>query len=111
MCSSDLTSLSVLAYPPSGVVNIGRVGDDLSASYFPVYSTYSLSPSDLEFFIPSTSTVVSYDGNLQEPYTFPAVTGAFSGDYTLEIRVVSTGEILDSITVPDGENQDIPFNV
>ena len=100
----------------SGIISIGRgdgIGgpEDLNLSYLvELNSVYLLTPPQISLFIPGTSTTVAYDSGLPSPYMFNATFGAFNpGDYTLQIRVTATSQVIATIVVPFGANQDISF--
>ena len=99
------------AQDPYGIINTGRGGgvgsggpDDLNPSFITLIDT-TYAVSDLELYVPTTSTVISYDGGLTPPFTFDSSGNCFNGtDYEMEIRVAATSLVLATVTVPDSLN-------
>jgi len=92
------------AQDPYGYVNTGRGNgsgpDDLNLSYITLIDT-TYAVSDLELYVPTTSTVISYDTTLPAPFTFDSNGNCFNGsDYEIEIRVAATSAVLGTVTVP-----------
>jgi hypothetical protein len=95
--------------PPTGLINIGRGAtgaEDLNATTYTSFTSYTLPESGTELFVTGTGTVISYSGS-----GFPATAGAFNpGDYEIEIRQVSTGRIIARFDVPlNASNEDVAF--
>jgi len=85
-----------------GSINIGYDPDhplDIYASDFTTDKFYSknYAQADLELYFPQTLTTISYSGG------FAATTDVFvTGDHTVQIRVASTGVVIDEFVVPAG---------
>ena len=113
--ATTVDEINNIVNPPTGIIKIGRgdgIGgpEDLNLSYLVELNSVSLTPSQTSLFIPGTSTTVAYDSGLPSPYMFNATFGAFNpGDYTLQIRVTATSQVIATIVVPFGANQDISF--
>lgn len=113
--ATTVDEINNIVNPPTGIINIGRgdgIGgpEDLNLSYIVELNSVSLTPSQTSLFIPGTSTTVAYDSGLPSPYMFNATFGAFNpGDYTLQIRVTATSQVIATIVVPFGANQNISF--
>lgn len=113
--ATTIDEVNNIVNPPTGVISIGRgdgIGgpEDLNLSYFVEFNSVSLTPAETELFVPGTSSIVPYDGGLPSPYTFNAVFGIFNpGDYELQIRVAATSQVIATVVVPFGSNQNISF--
>lgn len=96
---------------PYGYINTGRGGgpstlggDDLNLTYISLINT-TYAVSDLELYVPSVSTTMSYDASLPAPYQFDSSGNVFNGtDYEMQIRVAATGTVLHTLTVPEVDN-------
>lgn len=107
--ATTVDEINNLVNPPTGVLNTGRgaVGpEDLNASTFTSFYSYTLTESDTELFITGTGTIVSYSGG-----GFPATPGAFNPtDYEVQLRQVGTGTIIATFECPlNPANEDISF--
>lgn len=101
---------------PVGVLNTGRGGSgqagplDLNPSYLASLSL-PYTAAELELFVPATATTIPYNPGLPSPYEFDSSGNCFAvGDYTLLVRVVATGYVIGTLTVPEGENEDVGFS-
>lgn len=100
-----------------GIINTGRGSglgpEDLNPSYFTSFNASTgLTEAETELYIPGTDTVISYDAGLPPPYIFDSLGDCFaSGDYTVEIRITATGEVIGTFTCPlSGElNEDVSW--
>jgi len=85
-----------------GSIDIGYDPDhplDIYASDFTTDKFYSknYAQADLELYFPQTLTTISYSGG------FAATTDVFvTGDHTVQVRVASTGVVIDEFIVPAG---------
>ena len=114
--STSVDEINNIINPPVGLLNTGRGAglgpEDLNPSYFRIFNSTTLTPSDCELYVPGTSTVIPYDAGLPAPYTFDSVGDCFaSGDYELQIRVAATSAVIATLTIPLAvvTNVDIPF--
>lgn len=115
--ANDVETVYNIVQQPSGVINTGRGGSgqagplDLNLSYFPTLNDLpGYTQADLELYIPGTQTVISYDPELPAPYTFDSAGNCFAqNDYRLVIRYAGGGAVLRTITVEEGNNQDVAW--
>ena len=105
--ATSIDELNNIVNPPTGVIHIGRTGQDLDPSYYVSFSSTSLTEADTELYIPGTSTVVTYGAYV--PGEFDTPPGAFAlGDYVIQIREVATSSIIAEFECPSGY-EDISF--
>jgi hypothetical protein len=115
--ATDVETVYNIVQQPSGIINTGRGGDgqagplDLNLSYFPELNDMpGYTQADLELFIPGTNTVIPYDPELPAPYTFDSAGNCFkNNDWRLVIRYAGGGAVLRTITVEEGNNQDVAW--
>jgi hypothetical protein len=81
----------------TGTISTGRGGSggdplDMNPSTMTVWNSTTIDVTDTELYIPASSSVVPYDAGLA-PYTYAQTFGAFNegGDYTVQLRQISTG--------------------
>lgn len=92
-------------------VHIGRTGRDINDGYIPVINLPNISQSDLELYIPSTKTVLSYRTDLGPTNHFGGTGNEFLpvGDpdefYEVIVRHAATGISLGKFECLDGANQ------
>jgi hypothetical protein len=89
----------------SGTIFTGRGGGlgplDLNPSYYSGWNSTTVAETDTELFVPSTSTVIPYNASLPDPYVFDSSGNCFTtGNYTVQIRQVSTGFVLAQFECP-----------
>ena len=105
--ATTVDEINNIVNPPTGVIHIGRTGQDLDSSYYVSFSSTSLTEADTELYIPGTSTVVTYGAYV--PGEFDTPPGAFAlGDYVIQIREVATSSIIAEFECPSGY-EDISF--
>ncbi len=84
--------------------DLGAAGpNDLALTHVHLDDRYSagVAASDLELYVPSTTTTISYDATLAWPWHFPATTSAFNGSvFEVQLRLAATSQILCEFTVP-----------
>ena len=99
----------------TGTIYTGRGGSggdplDMNPSYMGTWNSTTIDVTDTELYIPASSSVVPYDAGLA-PYTYAQTFGAFNegGDYTVQLRQISTGITLAEWVCPLSA-VDIPVN-
>jgi hypothetical protein len=112
--STTVDEINNIVNPPSGIFNTGRGlagSEDMNPSYFVELNSISLTPADMEIYVPGTMTVIPYDSFLPPPYTFDSLGDCFNiGDYVIQIRVAATSEVIAEFEVPLNEyNEDVSF--
>lgn len=115
--ATDIETVYNIVQQPSGIINTGRGGQgqagplDLNLSYFTELSNMpGYTQADLELYVPGTNTVIPYNSNLPDPFTFDSAGNCFNnGDWRLVIRYAGGGAVLSTITVPQGNNVDVPW--
>lgn len=95
-----------------GFISTGRGGgatasngeNDLNSTYIYLNdSTYTV--AELELYIPTTNSVVSYDAGLSAPFQFDPAGIVFDDTgYGMQIRVAATGVVLHTVEVPETRN-------
>jgi len=112
--STTVDEINNIVNPPSGIINTGRGAAgplDLNVSYLVELNSITLTPADMELYVPGTTTVIPYDPFLPPPYTFDSLGDCFNiGDYVIQIRVAATSEVIAEFEVPLNEyNEDVSF--
>lgn len=113
--ASDIETVYNIVQQPSGVINTGRGAglgpEDLNLSYFVSLTDMpGYTQADLELYVPGTDTVIPYNPELPAPYTFDSNGDCFNtNDYRLVIRYAGGGAVLSTITVPEGDNVNVPW--
>jgi hypothetical protein len=113
--ATTVDEINDIVNPPSGIINTGRGSglgpEDLNPSYFVEFNSMTLTPDQIELYVPGTDTVIPYDPFLPEPYQFDSFGNCFNlGDYVMQIRVAATSEIIAEFEVPLNEfNEDVSF--
>jgi hypothetical protein len=112
--ATTVDEINNIVNPPSGIFNTGRGlagSEDMNPSYFVELNSISLTPADMEIYVPGTMTVIPYDSFLPPPYTFDSLGNCFNpGDYVIQIRVAATSEVVAEFEVPLNEyNEDVSF--
>jgi hypothetical protein len=113
--ATTVDEINNIVNPPSGILNTGRGSglgpEDLNPSYFVELNSISLTPADMELYVPGTTTVIPYDSFLPPPYTFDSLGDCFNpGDYVIQIRVAATSEVVAEFEVPlNPLNEDVSF--
>jgi hypothetical protein len=115
--ATSVDELNAIVHQPSGLLDTGRGGTgqagplDLNLTYFSeIYDLPGITQADLELYVPGTDTVIPYDEFLPDPYRFDSVGDCFNtGDYRLVIRYAGGGAVLSTITVPEGDNTEVPW--
>jgi hypothetical protein len=112
--STTVDEINNIVNPPSGIFNTGRGlagSEDMNPSYFVELNSVSLTPIDMEIYVPGTMTVIPYDSFLPPPYTFDSLGDCFNpGDYVIQIRIAATSEVIAEFEVPLNEyNEDVSF--
>jgi len=103
--ATTIDEVDAVGNPPYGSISTYRTGQTLEASTYASFTSTSLTEADTELFIVGSSTVVSYSGG-----SFPSVPSGFNvGDYTIQIRQVSTSRVIAEFEVPEVATS-IPFN-
>ena len=113
--ATSVTEVSNIAYPPTGIINIGRgqFGGpfDLNASNYVTFNSSSMTESQTELYAPATATIVPYQGF--PPDDFNSSGAIFTlGNYLVQIRETTTSRVIAEFEVPlsvDGSNEDIAF--
>ena len=114
--ATSVTEVSNIAYPPTGIINIGRgqFGGpfDLNASNYVTFNSSSMTESQTELYAPATATIVPYQGF--PPDDFNSSGAIFTlGNYLIQIRETATSRVIAEFEVPlssDGTNEDVVFN-
>lgn len=102
--ATTIKEVGVAYYNFQGIISTGRGAglgaDDLNQSYFVNFFHPTLDVSELELYVPSTSTVISYTPG--DPLNqFDSAGNCFNGvDYIVEIREVTTSTVLAEFEVP-----------
>jgi hypothetical protein len=105
--ATTVDEINNIVNPPSGVIHIGRTGNDFDPSYYVSFNSVTLTEADTELFILSSSTVVVY--GFYVPGEFDTPPGVFTGgNYLIQIREVSTSKVIAEFECPAGY-QDISF--
>jgi hypothetical protein len=112
--AATVDEINNIVNPPSGIFNTGRGlagSEDMNPSYFVELNSVSLTPIDMEIYVPGTMTVIPYDSFLPPPYTFDSLGDCFNpGDYVIQIRIAATSEVIAEFEVPLNEyNEDVSF--
>jgi hypothetical protein len=113
--ATDIETVYNIVQQPSGVISTGRGAglgpNDLNLSYFVSLADMpGYTQADLELYVPGTDTVIPYNPELPDPYTFDSAGDCFStNDYRLVIRYAGGGAVLSTITVPEGDNVNVPW--
>ena len=112
--ATTVDEINNIVNPPSGIFNTGRGlagSEDMNPSYFVELNSISLTPADMELYVPGTTTVIPYDSFLPPPYTFDSLGDCFNpGDYVIQIRIAATSEVIAEFEVPYNEdNQNVSF--
>lgn len=113
--ATSVDEINNIVNPPTGIINTGRGGglgpEDLNPSYYVAFNSVSLTEADTELYVPGTDTVIPYDPELPPPYIFDSMGDCFNpGDYTMQIRVAATSEVIAEFVVPNNPaSENIPF--
>jgi hypothetical protein len=105
--ATSVDEINNIINPPTGVIHIGRTGEDFNPSYYVSFNSVSLTEADTELYIPGTATVVTYGAYI--PGEFDTPPGVFNvGDYLIQIREVATSSVIAEFECPAGY-EDISF--
>ena len=109
--ATSVTEVSNIAYPPTGIIAIGRGSGvdplDLNNSFYTQFNSTSMTQADTELYVPGTSTVIPY-GSI--PGGFDSTGNCFAfGNYLIQIRETATSRVIAEFECPLGANQDISF--
>lgn len=105
--ATTVDEINNIVNPPTGVIHIGRTGQDFDPSYYVSFNSTSLTEADTELYIPGTSTVVTYGAYV--PGEFDTPPGSFAlGNYLIQIREVATSSVIAEFECPSGY-EDISF--
>ena len=107
---NGILEITSLVKPTLGTINTGRVGDEMSPSYFTDLPD-GYTAEDLYLVAPATGAVMRYDASLTAPYTHDAFGDVFDGsDFRVEIYSNGNPERLAVFTCPEQEpNVDVDF--
>lgn len=114
--ATSVDEINNIVNPATGVIHTGRGGglgpEDMNPSYYVLFESMTMNRSDTEIYIPGTGIVIPYDpGSLPPPYEFDSMGDCFNvGDYLMQIRVSSTGQVLAEFECPlNPTGQDVSF--
>lgn len=113
--ATSISEIADIIDAPTGVLNTGRGGpgqagpEDLNLSFLKSLAL-PYAASQLELYVPSTTTVLPYNASLPSPYEFDSAGNCFlPGDYSLQVRLAGSSIVIASLDVPEGANVDVPF--
>jgi hypothetical protein len=109
--ATTVDEINNIVNPPNGILFTGRGSglgpEDLNVSYYVEFNSISMTESETELYVPSTTTVIPYGSG--GPNAFDSMGNAFDpgGPYVIQIRETATSRVIAEFEVPlnpAGEN-------